>query len=230
MLEALKERVYKENLKLVKYGLVLFTWGNVSGIDEDRKYIVIKPSGVEYELMQSEDMVVCDMEGNRIEGRYKPSSDLMTHLEIYKNFEKVGGIVHTHSRNATSFAQAQTDIPPLGTTHGDYFHGPIPCTRMMMPEEIANDYELNTGKVIVETFKSREIDYLDVPGCIVASHGPFVWGTSCEEAVYHSVVMEELAAMAINSKIINPFETTMQKELLDKHFYRKHGEGAYYGQ
>lgn len=230
MLEDVKQSVYEANLQLVKHGLVIFTWGNVSQMDESGQYIVIKPSGIAYETMTAADMVVCDRNGNVVEGKWKPSSDLATHVRIYQSFEGVKGVVHTHSRYATSFAQSLCDIPPLGTTHGDYFHGAIPCTRKMTPAEIAGAYEEETGNVIVETFEKRGILPLDVPGCLVASHGPFAWGTSDADAVHNAVVLEELAAMALNSRMIDPQVKAMQQELLDKHFFRKHGANAYYGQ
>lgn len=230
MLEQLKKDVFEANLLLPKYGLVIFTWGNVSGIDREKGLVVIKPSGVDYDKMTVEDMVVTDMDGNVVEGKLKPSSDLMTHLEFYKNFKDIGGVVHTHSNNAVAFAQAGKDIPALGTTHGDYFYGPIPCTRLMTNEEIKEAYELNTGKVIVETFNERKIDPNQMPGVLVHSHGPFTWGKDPFDAVHNSVVLDALADMAIKSMIINPSVPAMQQELLDKHFLRKHGPGAYYGQ
>lgn len=230
MLEKLKEEVFEANLLLPKYGLVTFTWGNVSGIDRELGLICIKPSGVEYETMKVDDMVICDLEGRVVEGHYKPSSDLMTHIEFYKNFKDIKGVVHTHSTMATSWAQAGKDIPALGTTHGDYFYGNIPCTRLLTEEEIHGHYELETGKVIVETFNTRKIDPNQMPGVLVHSHGPFTWGTSPMDAVHNSVVLEELATMAYNSVLINPTVDRMQQELLDKHFLRKHGPGAYYGQ
>ena len=230
MLESLKADVLKANLELPKYGLVTFTWGNVSGIDREKGLIVIKPSGVEYDTMKAEDMVVCDLDGKVVEGHYKPSSDLMTHIEFYKAFSDIGGVVHTHSTYATSWAQAGKDIPALGTTHGDYFYGDIPCTRLMKEDEIASDYELNTGKVIAQEFKSRGIDANQMPGVLVHSHGPFTWGKDAKDAVHNSVVLEELARMALNSIIINPEVTRMQQALLDKHYLRKHGKNAYYGQ
>lgn len=230
MLEKLKEEVFKANLELPKYGLVVFTWGNVSGIDREKGLVVIKPSGVDYDKMTAEDMVVTDLEGNVVEGKLKPSSDLMTHLEFYKNFPNIGGAVHTHSQNAVAWAQAGMDIPALGTTHGDYFYGPVPCTRYLTKEEIAGAYELNTGKVIIETFKSRNINPDYMPAVNVRSHGPFTWGKNPMDAVHNAVVMEELASMAIKTLAINPQVPFMQQELLDKHFLRKHGPGAYYGQ
>ncbi|NLC97269.1 MAG: L-ribulose-5-phosphate 4-epimerase [Erysipelotrichaceae bacterium] len=230
MLEKLKEDVFKANLLLPKFGLITFTWGNVSGIDREKNLIIIKPSGVEYDTMSVDDMVVCDLDGNVVEGHYKPSSDLMTHIEFYKNFKDIGGVVHTHSRNATSWAQSGKDIPALGTTHADYFYGSIPCTRKMSVEEIKSDYELNTGKVIVETFNVRKIDANQMPGVLVHSHGPFTWGKTPYEAVHNSVVLEELSSMATYTRLINNEIDSMQDELLDKHFLRKHGPGAYYGQ
>ena len=213
---------------LPKYGLVTFTWGNVSAIDRQTGLVVIKPSGVPYETMTADDMVVVDLDGNIKDGRYKPSSDTPTHLVLYKAFPKCGGIVHTHSRWATSFAQAGVGIMPLGTTHGDYFYGEIPCTRKMTPEEIAGEYEKETGNVIVETF--RNIDPAAVPAVLVQSHGPFAWGKDAKEAVHNAVVLEEVAFMNFHSLRLNPGQTRMQQELLDKHYLRKHGEKAYYGQ
>ena len=230
MLEDLKEKVFAANLELPKMNLVVYTWGNVSGIDREKDLIVIKPSGVEYTNMTAEDMVVCDLSGNVIEGKYKPSSDLATHLYLYKFFQNCGGIVHTHSRMATSWAQAEMDIPALGTTHADYFYGPIPCTRNMTSEEIKEAYEKNTGKVIVETFYNRKIDPEMVPGVIVSRHGPFSWGSSPEQAVHNAVVIEELAFMGMQSKTLKPDIVSMPDNLLDKHFLRKHGKNAYYGQ
>lgn len=230
MLEDLKQKVFEANLLLPKYGLVVFTWGNVSGIDREKGLVVIKPSGVDYDVMKAEDMVVTDLEGNVVEGKLKPSSDLMTHLEFYKNFKDIGGVVHTHSINAVAFAQAGKDIPALGTTHGDYFYGPIPCTRLMTDEEIKGEYELNTGKVIVEEFKNRNIDPNHMPAVLVHSHGPFTWGKDPFDAVHNSVVLDTLADMAIKTLSINPSVKPMQDTLLDKHFLRKHGPGAYYGQ
>ena len=230
MLEELKKEVYEANMLLPKYGLVTFTWGNVSGIDRERGLIVIKPSGVDYQSMQAEDMVVCDWQGKVVEGRYKPSSDLMTHLELYRHFTTIGGVVHTHSQNATAWCQAGKAIPALGTTHGDYFYGPIPCTRLMSEAEIRSDYELNTGKVIVETFETQQLDAAQMPGVLVQSHGPFTWGESPGDAVHNAVVLEELAEMAWKTRLINSEVSSMQQTLLDKHYLRKHGPGAYYGQ
>lgn len=231
MLEQLKKEVLKANLMLPKYGLVTFTWGNVSAIDREKGIIAIKPSGVEYDDMKEEDIVLVDLDGNVVEGDLKPSSDLMTHLEFYRNWPNIGGVVHTHSRWATSFAQAGKDIMALGTTQADYFYGAIPCTRLMSEEEIHGEYELETGKVIVETFKERELNADEVPGVLVHSHGPFAWGTDAENAVHNAVVMEECAMMdAIASLLRNNEIKPMQQVLLDKHFKRKHGPGAYYGQ
>ena len=228
MLEELKAKVLQANLALVKHNLITFTWGNVSGIDREKGLVVIKPSGVEYDTMKVADMVVVDLEGNVIEGKWKPSSDTPTHLVLYKAFENVGGIVHTHSRWATSWAQAGRGIPAYGTTHGDYFYGAIPCTRKMTQQEIAGEYEKETGKVIVETFKNKSAD--DIPAVLVHSHGPFAWGTDPNNAVHNAVVLEELAFMAYHTEAINPQAETMQQELLDKHYLRKHGKNAYYGQ
>ena len=230
MLEEIKKRVYNANLDLVKSGLVIFTWGNVSEIDSDRRYVVIKPSGVDYDSMTPSDMVVVDIvSGTVVEGHYKPSSDTPTHLEIYRNFKEVGGVTHTHSINAVAYAQAGLDIPALGTTHADYFYGDIPCTRMLSEEEVKEAYELNTGRVIVETFKKRGIDPMAVPGCIVQNHGPFSWGKDSAQSVYHAVVMENVAEMDIKALLINP-HSSMPQYILDKHYFRKHGANAYYGQ
>lgn len=230
MLEQLKEQVFQANLLLPKHDLVTFTWGNVSGIDREMGLMVIKPSGIEYDSMAAEDMVVIDMNGNRVEGRYKPSSDAPTHLALYKAFPALGGIVHTHSRWATSFSQAGKGIPAFGTTQGDYFYGEIPCTRKMTPEEISGSYELETGNVIIETFRSRSIDPAQVPAVLVHSHGPFTWGTDSMNAVHNAVVLEEVAFMAFHAMALTPNLAPMQQELLDKHYLRKHGPGAYYGQ
>ncbi len=230
MLEELKQKVFEANLLLPKYGLVVFTWGNVSGIDREKGLVVIKPSGVDYDIMKAEDMVVTDLDGNVVDGKLKPSSDLATHLEFYKNFKDIGGVVHTHSINAVAWAQAGKDIPAFGTTHGDYFYGPIPCTRLMTNEEIKDAYELNTGKVVVEEFKSRKIDPNQMPAVLVHSHGPFTWGKDPFEAVHNSVVLDTLAEMALKTVTINSNVEPMQQTLLDKHFLRKHGPGAYYGQ
>ena len=230
MLDDLKQKVLEANLLLPKYGLVVFTWGNVSGIDRENDLVVIKPSGVDYDIMKAEDMVVTDLDGNVVEGKLKPSSDLATHLEFYKHFKDIGGVVHTHSINAVAWAQAGKDIPALGTTHGDYFYGQIPCTRLMTKEEIKDNYELNTGKVVVEEFEKRHVDPNQMPGVLVHSHGPFTWGKDPFDAVHNSVVLDTLAKMALKTITINGDVDSMQRELLDKHFLRKHGPGAYYGQ
>ena len=230
MLEQLKEDVWKANLLLPRHGLVTFTWGNVSGIDRESGLVVIKPSGVDYDGMSADDMVVVDPDGNRVEGRWKPSSDTATHLALYRAFPALGGIVHTHSRWATSFAQAGRGIPAFGTTQGDYFYGEIPCTRKMTPAEIAGEYELETGRVIIETFRSRGIDPARVPAALVCSHGPFAWGTDAMNAVHNAVVLEEVAFMAFHTMALTPGLPPMQQELLDKHYLRKRGANAYYGQ
>ena len=230
MLEQLKKEVLEANLELPKYGLVTFTWGNVSGYDPESGLVVIKPSGVSYDGMTVDDMVVVDLEGKIVEGTKKPSSDTPTHLALYRAWPGVRGVVHTHSRNATTYAQACLDIVAGGTTHGDYFYGDIPCTRYMTPEEIAGDYELETGNVIIETFAKRGIEPLNIPAVLVRSHGPFTRGTSPAEAVHNAVVLEELAYMAMHSQMLIGDAPCMQQELLDKHFLRKHGPNAYYGQ
>ena len=228
MLEQLKQQVLEANLQLPKYGMITFTWGNVSGIDRESGLVVIKPSGVSYDGMTVEDMVVVDLNGTIVEGRWKPSSDTPTHVELYKAFPQCGGIVHTHSRWATTFAQAGMGIPAMGTTQGDYFYGEIPCTRPMTDEEIRGEYEKQTGAVIVETF--REKDPAMIPGVLVFSHGPFAWGKDAMDAVHNAVVMEEVAFMDWHAMMLNPRQGPMQQTLLDKHYLRKHGPGAYYGQ
>ena len=229
MLEKLKQDVLEANLMLPKYGLITFTWGNVSAIDREHGLVVIKPSGVPYDGMTAEDMVVVDyLDGNVVEGKWKPSSDTPTHLVLYKAFTECGGIVHTHSRWATSFAQAGVGVAPLGTTQGDYFYGEIPCTREMTPEEIADEYEKETGNVIVETFAGK--DPAAIPAVLVHSHGPFTWGKDPAEAVHNAAVLEEAAFMNFHSLQLDPKQTRMQQELLDKHYLRKHGKNAYYGQ
>ncbi|MDO4642865.1 MAG: L-ribulose-5-phosphate 4-epimerase [Cardiobacteriaceae bacterium] len=231
MLEQLKEDVLKANLDLPKYGLVTFTWGNVSAVDREKGVIVIKPSGVEYDVMTADDMVVVDLRsGKVVEGSKKPSSDTPTHLELYRAFPGIGGIVHTHSRHATIWSQAGCDLPALGTTHGDYFYGAIPATRRMTPAEIQGEYEKETGTVIIETFKTRGIDPQDVPAVLVHSHGPFAWGKDAHNAVHNAVVLEEIAYMNLFTYQLNPRIPEMQQELLDKHYLRKHGKNAYYGQ
>lgn len=232
MLEELKEQVLKANLLLPRYGLVTFTWGNVSGIDREKGLVAIKPSGVEYDTMSADDIVIVDLDsGKKVDGELNPSSDTPTHLALYRAFPNIRGVVHTHSRWATIYAQAGLGIPPLGTTHGDYFYGEIPCTRPMTSKEICGapgHYELETGNVIIETFSDKSPD--DIPAVLVRSHGPFAWGTSPENAVHNAVVLEELAFMAWHARMLNPRIETMQKELLDKHYLRKHGKDAYYGQ
>jgi len=230
MLEQLKQQVYEANLQLPLYKLVTFTWGNVSAVDRDAHMMVIKPSGVTYDVMRPEDMVVIDLvSGEKVEGKYKPSSDTPTHLALYRAFLDIGGIVHTHSRWATIFSQAGKSIPPLGTTHADYFYGEIPCTRKMSKAEITGSYEEETGAVIIESFAT--LDPVAVPSVLVHSHGPFSWGKDASEAVHNAVVLEEVAMMAWHTMVLNnQNQEDMQKVLLDKHFLRKHGENAYYGQ
>lgn len=228
MLEELKKLVYEANMDLPKYGLVTFTWGNVSAIDRTSGKFVIKPSGVDYEKLSPEDMVVMDLEGNKVEGKLNPSSDTATHLELYKAFPGMGGIVHTHSPWATSWAQAGRGIPCYGTTHADYMYGEIPCLRCLTKEEIDGAYEKNTGLLIVEYFKDR--DYVAVPACLCKNHGPFAWGKDAAQAVHHAVVLEEVAKMAARCEMINPQVQPAPQELLDKHYLRKHGANAYYGQ
>ncbi len=228
MLEELKQIVLEANLSLPRYNLVTFTWGNVSGIDREKGLIVIKPSGVEYDVMTADDMVVVDLEGNVVEGRLNPSSDTPTHIELYKAFPKIGGVIHTHSTWATSWAQAGRAIPAYGTTHADYFYGPIPCTRQLTPDEVENAYEKETGTVIIEAF--RNIDPMAVPGVVVYKHGPFAWGKTPKEAVHNAVVMETVANMAYHREQINPDCHPIEQYLLDKHYMRKHGPNAYYGQ
>ncbi|MBE5202367.1 L-ribulose-5-phosphate 4-epimerase [Pectobacterium quasiaquaticum] len=231
MLETLKKQVLKANLALPQHNLVTFTWGNVSAVDRQRGLMVIKPSGVEYSAMTLEDMVVVELEsGNVVEGTKKPSSDTDTHRVLYLEFAEIGGIVHTHSRHATIWAQAGKDIPAWGTTHADYFYGPIPCTRLMADAEINGRYEWETGRVIVETFRQRGISPVDVPAVLVNSHGPFAWGKDADNAVHNAVVLEELAYMGIFSRQLTPQLGEMQQTLLDKHYLRKHGKNAYYGQ
>ncbi len=230
MLEELKVKVYEANMELPKRGLVTYTWGNVSAIDREAGLFVIKPSGVDYETMSPDDMVVMDLDGNRVEGKYKPSSDTPTHLELYKAFEEIGGVVHTHSPEATSWAQAGRSIPLYGTTHADYFYGEIPCARGLTPEEIDEAYETNTGLVIIETFKERGLNPVYTPGVLCVNHGPFTWGKDAAEAVHNAVVLEEVAKMALKTELINPDVKPAPDCIRDKHFFRKHGENAYYGQ
>ena len=234
MLEKLKEVVFEANLELVKRGLVIYTWGNVSGICRENNLIVIKPSGVDYSILKPDDLVVLNLEGDVLEGKLKPSSDVATHIVLYKAFKEIGGVVHTHSKWATAFAQAGLAIPPLGTTHADYFYGEIPCTRKMAELEINGNYEKETGNVIVETFNEKNPYY--VPGVLVNEHGPFCWGKDPKEAVYHAVVLEEVAMMAFNTLLLKNISSgqktvfAMSDALLEKHFFRKHGENSYYGQ
>ena len=227
MLEELKKSVYDANLELVRQKLVLYTWGNVSGIDRGSGLLVIKPSGVSYDDMKPEDMVVVDLDGKVVEGKFKPSSDTLTHIELYKAFTEIGGIVHTHSAYAVAWAQALKAIPAMGTTHADHFYGEIPCTRILSKEEVERGYERETGLVIVETFKKH--DPLHTPGVLVGNHGPFAWGATPDNAVYTAVVLEEVARMALFTAQLGN-ETPIRQYLLDKHFYRKHGKDAYYGQ
>ena len=230
MLEELKKKVYEANILLPKYGLVTFTWGNVSAIDRESGYFVIKPSGVEYEDMGPEDMVIMDLDGNKVEGNLNPSSDTATHIEIYKGFKEVGGIVHTHSSYATSWAQAGRGIPCYGTTHADYFYGEIPCVRNLSKEEIEEAYEKNTGVLIVSEFERLKKDPLAVPAVLCKNHGVFAWGKDAHAAVHNAVVTEEVAKMAYRCELINSEVKEAPQELQDKHYYRKHGANAYYGQ
>lgn len=230
MLEELKQKVYEANMLLPKYGLVTFTWGNVSGIDQESGLFVIKPSGVEYDKLTPDDMVVMDLNGNKVEGKYKPSSDTATHLELYKAFPEIGGVVHTHSSYATSWAQAGRDIPCYGTTHADYIYGAVPCLRCLTKEEIDEAYEENTGHLIVNEFKRMNKDIMAVPAVLCKNHGPFAWGKDAFEAVHNAVVLEEVAKMAYRCETINPKVAPAPQEIQDKHYFRKHGANAYYGQ
>ena len=230
MLEQLKKEVYEANMLLPRYGLVTFTWGNVSGIDRESGLFVIKPSGVEYDRLSPDDMVVVDLEGNKVEGHYNPSSDTPTHVVLYNRFPKVGGIVHTHSSWATSWAQAGRDVPCYGTTHADYIYGEIPCVRNLTKDEIEEAYEKNTGVLIADEFEAREKDYIAVPAVLCKNHGVFTWGKDAREAVHNAVVTEEVAKMAAVCEMINPEVQPAPQELQDKHYYRKHGAKAYYGQ
>ncbi|GAA0356722.1 L-ribulose-5-phosphate 4-epimerase [Alkalibacterium iburiense] len=230
MLKDLKEQVYQANMALPDYGLVVFTWGNVSGIDREKELIVIKPSGVDYKDLTPDKMVVVDFDGKIVEGDLKPSSDTATHIELYKHFKDIKGVVHTHSPWAVSFAQAGIDIPAAGTTHADYFYGDIPVTRPMKKDEIETEYEKQTGTVIIETFEERQINPNDMPGVLVNDHGPFTWGSSPDNAVHNSVVLEQVAEMTYHGMQLNREGVRMDQHLLDKHFLRKHGKDAYYGQ
>lgn len=230
MLKSLREAVYEANMELPRRGLVTYTWGNVSAVDRAAGLMVIKPSGVEYEDLSPDKLVVLDLDGQRVEGSLNPSSDTRTHLELYRAFPEIGGIVHTHSAHAVAWAQAGRDIPCFGTTHADYFYGPVPCARALSPEEVEDDYEGSTGRVIVETFRERGLNPVHVPGVICRSHGPFTWGRDATQAVYHAAVLEEVAKMAIFTVQINPEALPAPQHVLDKHFMRKHGPNAYYGQ
>ena len=228
MLEELKAKVCQANLDLVRHGLVIFTWGNVSAVDRESGLVVIKPSGVSYDVMKPEDMVVVDLDGKVVEGKLRPSSDTPTHLVLYRAFSGIGGVVHTHSTYATAWAQAGRAIPCYGTTHADYFYGDIPCARPLSDEEIASCYEKNTGRVIVETFCNRDV--LSCPGVLCVNHGPFTWGKDCFEAVHNAVVLEEVAKMALLTEQIDPKASRAPESIRNKHYYRKHGKDAYYGQ
>jgi L-ribulose-5-phosphate 4-epimerase len=230
MLEELKKIVYQANMDILRHGLVVLTWGNVSGIDREKGLMVIKPSGVAYDQLSPDNMVVMDLNGKRVEGELNPSSDTETHIELYKAFPQLGGIVHTHSTYAVAWAQAGEDIPCYGTTHADYFYGAVPCTRSLTQQEIDEGYERNTGKIIVETFRSRGIDPVHVPGVICRNHGPFAWGKDPKQAVYHAVVLEEISKMAAITRDINAHASPAPQHIQDKHFMRKHGPNAYYGQ
>lgn len=230
MLERLKRDVLEANLQLPKHGLVTFTWGNVSGIDRETGLVVIKPSGVPYDELHIDDLVVVDLDGNIVEGSLRPSSDTQTHLALYRAFPQIGGIVHTHSPSATSWAQAGRSIPALGTTHADYFYGEIPCTRTLTEEEIERGYELETGNVIIETFEKESLDPVAMPGILLSGHAPFSWGKNASQAVHNAVILEEVAKMALNTYLLNPQIKEIDQFLLDKHYLRKHGVNAYYGQ
>ncbi len=230
MLNELKRAVYEANMALPRHGLVTFTWGNVSGIDRERGLVVIKPSGVDYDKLTPDDLVVLDLDGNRVEGKLNPSSDTATHIELYRAFPTLGGIVHTHSVNAVAWAQAGFDIPAYGTTHADYFHGPVPCTRSLTEEEVEADYEGNTGRVIIETFRERGLDPVGIPAVICRNHGPFTWGKDAAQAVYHAVVLEEVAKMAILTRQLDPAAAEAPAWVIEKHYQRKHGKNATYGQ
>ena len=228
MLESLKLQVYEANMELPRRGLITYTWGNVSGIDRESGYFVIKPSGIDYDELKPEDMVVMDLEGNKIEGHLNPSSDTATHIELYKEYQEIGGIVHTHSPWATSWAQAGRSIPCYGTTHADYFYGDIPCARVLTPDEIEDNYEKNTGAVIIETLNEK--NPMHIPFMLCSNHGPFTWGKDASEAVHNAVVLEEVAKMASQTEMINKNSQKVPQSMQDKHFLRKHGPNAYYGQ
>ncbi|MBR7927529.1 L-ribulose-5-phosphate 4-epimerase [Aerococcaceae bacterium zg-ZUI334] len=230
MLEKLKEEVFQANLELPQRGLIKYTWGNVSAVDRELQIFVIKPSGVDYERMTAEDMVVCDFDGNVVEGKLRPSSDMPTHAVLYKNFDSIGGIVHTHSPWATSWAQSGQDVPAMGTTHADTFYGSVPCARFLTAAELAAGYERETGNLIVETFKQRAIDPVAIPAILLQGHGPFTWGKNANDAVMHAVVLEEICRMNYYTRMLNPFAPELPQEILDKHYLRKHGKNAYYGQ
>lgn len=230
MLEQLKEEVYKANLELPKYGLVKYTWGNASAIDRETGLFVIKPSGVDYESMKPSDMVVVDLDGRVVEGNLKPSSDTATHAVLYKHYTEIGGIAHTHSTWATIWAQAGLDVPAMGTTHADTFYGSVPCARYLTQEEIDRGYEAETGKVIIETFEKRSLDILAVPGVLLHGHGPFTWGKDAQSAVLNSVVLDEVSKMNLFTRELNHFAAELPQRILDKHYFRKHGKDAYYGQ
>jgi L-ribulose-5-phosphate 4-epimerase len=230
MLEELKQDVFTANLEIVRRGLVLYTWGNVSGYDAGRQLVVIKPSGVDYDVLTAEHMVVVDLDGNVVEGKLRPSSDTPTHCKLYRAFPGLTGVVHTHSTYATIWAQAGLNLPCFGTTHADYFYGTIPCTRELHRDEIKGDYELNTGRVIVERFHEDQLDPLQMPGVLVAGHAPFTWGKSPEDAVHNAVVLEQCALMGLHTRALNPQAQGLPQVLVDKHYLRKHGAAAYYGQ
>nr|WP_236674748.1 L-ribulose-5-phosphate 4-epimerase [Enterococcus sp. BWR-S5] len=229
-MEALKEEVYYANLELPKQGLIKYTWGNVSGIDREKGLFVIKPSGVDYETLKPSDMVVCDLEGNVVEGEMNPSSDTPTHAVLYKKYTEIGGIVHTHSAWATIWAQAGLDVPAMGTTHADTFYGSVPCARFLTQEEIDKGYEKETGNVIIETFEQRGIDPMAVPGVLLHGHGPFTWGKNADSAVMNAVVLDEVCKMNLFARQLNHFSEELPQRILDKHYLRKHGKDAYYGQ
>lgn len=230
MLELLKERILKANLELPKQGLVKYTWGNVSGVDREKNLFVIKPSGISYDTLKVSDMIVCNFDGQVIEGNLSPSSDTMTHAVLYKKFKEIGGIVHTHSQWATAWAQAGLDVPAMGTTHADTFYGSIPCTRFITQKEIENGYEKETGNIIVETFHERNLKPLEIPGVLLHGHAPFTWGKTADDAVINAVVLDEVCKINFYTRQLNSYATELPQSILDKHYLRKHGENAYYGQ